>query len=223
MTVESLKPAEKTDEDGFLRKTDPQVFRIALSDGSLFSFKTAYLSPEYPVDTVYAPGRELSPAEVEALRFAAACYRTERAALRLTARAEQYTLGIARKLESRGHAASWVRAVVAVLSSEGILDDSRYASRWIQARLVRPSGASPRTLAESLRSRGLSRDAVQSAFSAVMDEEAEEALLRSCLEKNRRRPGPRFRAAGEGRLKQTLRYEGFSPDLLDRFQEEGLL
>jgi hypothetical protein len=43
------------------------------------------------------------------------------------------------------------------------------------------------------------------------------------LEKNRRRPSPRFRAAGEGRLKQSLRYEGFSPDVLERFQEEGLL
>jgi hypothetical protein len=28
---------------------------------------------------------------------------------------------------------------------------------------------------------------------------------------------------GEGRLKQSLRYEGFSPDILDRFYEEGLL
>ncbi|MDR2742652.1 MAG: RecX family transcriptional regulator [Treponema sp.] len=223
MTVESLKPADRTDEDGFLRKTDPEVFRIALSDGSLFSFKTGYLSPEYPMETVYALGRELSLVETEALRFAAACYRTERAALRLTARAEQYSFGIIRKLESRGHSASCVRAVVASLSSEGVIDDSRYASRWIQSRLVRPSGASPRVFTESLRSRGLSRSAVQSALSTVLDEEAEAALLRSYLEKNRRRPAPRFRAAGQGRLKQVLRYEGFSPDLLDRFQEEGLL
>jgi regulatory protein len=223
MTVESLKPAGKTDEDGFLRKADSQVFRIALSDGSLFSFKVCYLSPEYPMDAVYVPGRELSSPEAEALRFAAACYRTERAALRLTARAEQHSLGITRKLVSRGHAASCVRAVVASLSAGGILNDSRYASRWIQSRLVRPSGVSPRTLAESLRGRGLSRDAVQEAFSAVMDEETEAALLCSYLEKNRRRPGSRFRAAVEGRMKQALRYEGFSPELLDRFQEEGLL
>jgi regulatory protein len=223
MTVESLKPAEKTDKDGFLRKTDPQVFRIALSDGSLFSFKAGYLSSEYPMDTVYVPGRELFPAEAEALRFAAACYRAERAALRLTARAEQHSFGITRKLESRGYTVSCVRAVVASLSAEGVIDDGRYASRWIQSRLIRPAGVSPRALAESLRRRGLSRGAVQAALSAVLDEEAEAALLRSYLEKNRRRPGPRFRAAGEGRLKQVLRREGFSPDLLDRFREEGLL
>lgn len=223
MTVESLKTTEKTDGNGFLRKADPRVFRIALSDGSLFSFKSGYLSPEYPMDTVYVPGRELSPAEAEALRFAAACYRAERAALRLTARAEQNSFGMARKLGSRGYPASCVRAVVASLSSEGIIDDSRYASRWIQSRLSRPSGASPRTLAESLRRRGLSRDIVQEALAAALEGEAEAALLRSCLEKNRRRPGPRFRAAGEGRLRQILRYEGFSPEVLDRFQEEGLL
>jgi regulatory protein len=223
MTVVSLKPAGKTDEDGFLLKADPSVFRIALSDGSIFSFKTAYLSPEYPMDTVCIPGRELTAAEAESLRFAAACYRTERAALRLTARAEQHSFGISRKLESRGHSASCVRTVVADLASGGIINDSRYASRWIQSRLARPSGVSPRTLAESLRGRGLSRDAVQTALSAILEGEAEADLLRSYLEKNRRRPGPRFRAAGEGRLKQLLRYEGFSPDILDHFQEEGLL
>ncbi|MDR0759051.1 MAG: recombination regulator RecX [Treponema sp.] len=223
MTVVSLKPAEKTDDNGFLRKADPSVFRVALSDGSLFSFKTGYLSPEYPMEMVYIPGRELAPVEVETLRFAALCYRAERAVLRLTARAEQHSFGIARKLGSRGYAAPCIRAVVASLSSEGIIDDSRYASRWIQSRLSRPSGASPRTLAESLRRRGLSRDTVQEALSALLDEETETALLRSYLEKNRRRPGPRFRAVGEGRLKQSLRYEGFSPDILDRFYEEGLL
>jgi regulatory protein len=223
MTVESLKTAGKTDENGFLRKSDPQVFRIALSDGSLFSFKAGYLSSEYPLDTVYVPGRELFPAEAEALRFAAACYRAERAALRLTARAEQNSFGIARKLGSRGYPASCVRAVVASLSSDGIIDDSRYASRWLQSRLSRPSGASPRTFAESLRRRGLSRDTVHAALAVILDGETEAELLRSYLEKNRRRPGPRFRAAGEGRLRQILRYEGFSPDVLDRFREEGLL
>ncbi|MDR2070308.1 MAG: recombination regulator RecX [Treponema sp.] len=175
------------------------------------------------MDTVYIPERELSSLEAEALRFAAACYRAERAALRLTARAEQYSFGIARKLGSRGYAAPCVRAVVANLSSEGIVDDSRYAFRWIQSRLARPSGISPRTLAESLRRRGIPRDTVQEALSAALDGETEADLLRSYLEKNRRRPDPRFRAAGEGRLKQTLRYEGFSPDILDRFHEEGLL
>lgn len=223
MTVVSLKPAGKTDETGFLRKADPSVFRVALSDGSLFSFKAGYLSSEYPREMVYIPGRELAPVEVEALRFAAACYRAERAALRLTARAEQHSFGIARKLGSRGYAAPCIRAVVASLSSEGVIDDSRYASRWIQSRLSRPSGASPRTLIESLRRRGLSRDTVQEVLSAILDGETEAALLRSYLEKNRRRPGLRIRAAGEGRLKQTLRYEGFSPDVLDGFHEEGLL
>ncbi|MDR0376435.1 MAG: recombination regulator RecX [Spirochaetaceae bacterium] len=223
MTVVSLKLAEKTDERGLFRKIEGAVFRIALSDGSLFSFKSDYLFCECPVESVYIPGRELDSVEVEALRFAAACYRAERAVLRLTARAEQHSFGVVRKLGSRGYSAPCVRAVVAHLSALGVINDCRYASRWIQSRLSRSSGESPRTLSESLRGRGLSRSAVQEALAAVLDEEAEASLLHSYLEKNRRRPSPRFRAAGEGRLKQSLRYEGFSPDVLERFQEEGLL
>jgi regulatory protein len=223
MTVESIKTADKTTENGVLRKADPSVFRIALSDGALFSFKSDYLSPEYPLDLICVPGRELSMAEVEALRFAAACYRTERAALRLTARAEQYSFGITGKLERRGHAVSCVRAVIACLSAAGIINDNRYASRWILSRLSRPSGMSPRTLMVSLRRRGISRDTVQDALSAILDGETEAALLCSYLEKNRRRPNPHFRSAGKGRLKQVLRYEGFSPAVLERFQDEGLL
>jgi regulatory protein len=223
MTVVSLKPAEKIAENGFHRKADPSVFRVALSDGSLFSFKASYLSSQYPMDAIYSPGRELASVETEALRFAALCYRAERAALRLTARAEQYSFGIARKLRSRGYTAPCVRAVVASLCTEGIVDDSRYASCWIQSRLSRLSGASPRALTDSLRQRGLPRDAIQQALSVALDEETEAALLHSYLEKNRRRPSLRFRASGEGRLKQCLRYEGFSLDILDRFQEEGLL
>ncbi|MDR3130176.1 MAG: RecX family transcriptional regulator [Treponema sp.] len=189
----------------------------------MFSFKAAYLSSEYDVEQICIPERELSQAELEALNFASACYRTEQAALRLTARAEQYNFGLIRKLESRGHSASCVLAVVGVLSFEDIINDSRYASLWIQSHLARQSGVSPRALAESLRRRGLSRSAVQGALSSVLDEETEAALLRSYLEKNRRRPVSRFRAAEEGSLRQLLRYEGFSPDLIDRFREECIL
>jgi regulatory protein len=223
MTVESIKIAERSSENGILLKTDPSVYRIVLSDGALFSFKADYLPPECPLDQAYVPGRELSPDEVEALYFAASCYRTERAALRLTARAEQHSFGISRKLEQRGHTAPCVRAVVARLSSAGIVNDSRYASLWIQARLVRPSGATPRSLTESLRRRGLDRETVQTALAAALEGEAEADLLRACLEKNRRRPSLRFRSVGEGRLRQALRHEGFSPEVLDRFREEGLL
>jgi regulatory protein len=223
MTVESIKIAERSTENGVLLRADPSVFRIALSDGALFSFKADYLPPECPLESVYVPGRELSLAEAEALRFAAACYRTERAALRLTARAEQHSSGISRKLEQRGHTAPCVRAVAAWLSAANIINDSRYASRWIQARLSRSSGATPRSLSESLRRRGLGRETVRAALAAALEGEAEADLLRAYLEKNRRRPSLRFRSAGEGRLKQALRGEGFSPELLDRFREEGLL
>jgi regulatory protein len=175
------------------------------------------------MDSLCVPGRELSSLEAEALRFAAACYRAERAALRLTARAEQHSFGIARKLESRGHKSPCVRAVVAYLSSQSIIDDERYATRWLQSRLSRSAGTSPRVLIESLRRRGIARDVVQAAFDAIMDLETESALLRSYLEKNRRRPSPRYRAAEAGRyLGRSLRHEGFSAAVINLFREEDV-
>ena len=80
--------------------------------------------------------RELSSAEEDAFRFAAACYKAEKAAARLIARAEQNSFGLAAKLERRGHDTRAVKAVISVLSDRNLLDDARYAERWILSRLA---------------------------------------------------------------------------------------
>ncbi|MDR1618170.1 MAG: regulatory protein RecX, partial [Treponema sp.] len=80
---------------------ETELKRVELSDGSLFLLRACYLSGHFSGDC-FAGGDEISAAGEEALRFAAACFRAERAALRLVARAEQTVRGLSRKLERRG-------------------------------------------------------------------------------------------------------------------------
>jgi regulatory protein len=209
MTVVSLKV-------GTGSEAVPLVFRIGLADGSLFSFKLPYLPAELRGEDFFSPGRDLSSAEEEACRFAAACYRTERVALRLAARAEQTRRGIARKLELRGFTAPCIHAVVSYLEGRGIIDDERYAASWLRSRLGR-SAEGPRKLFVALRQRGISSADAGEALKTVLDFPAESALLNRYLKKNRRPNSKEERF-----LKRQLKYEGFSPAVIEAAGEEEL-
>jgi regulatory protein len=192
----------------------PSVLRIGLSDGSLFSFKIPYLPAELQGEDFFSPGRELSSGEEEACRFAAACYRTERAALRLVARAEQTCRGIAHKLELRGFAASCVQAVVSRLEDLEILDDERYAALWLHARLARSASEGPRKLLAALRRRGIQSGAAEAALKKVLDFQTESALLRGYLKKNLPRA-----PQNDNFLRKQLKYEGFSVPVIEAVWE----
>jgi regulatory protein len=207
MTVVSIKTAGP--------EAGPLISRIGLSDGSLFSFNHTYLPPFWQDEAFFLPGRELEGDAVEAVRFAAACFRTERAALRLVARAEQTGAGLARKLEHRGHSPACIRAVIAHLEELEILSDQRYALLWLQSRLVRDA-RSPLQLLTALSNRGIDRDTARTALKSALDFEQESALLRRYLAKKR--------LSGAGKdsfLKQRLKHEGFSPAVLEWFWEEN--
>jgi regulatory protein len=217
--------------------------RIELSDGSLFSFKTCYVSPVFFDDTHYVPGIGISADEAEAFRFAAACLRTEKAALGLVARAEQCVFGLSRKLERGGHPAASVRAVLARLTELEIVDDSRFARLWVQSRLNRRTDT-PRKLLAGLCSRGIDRDVAEKALKTGLHFEAEKTLLYHYIEKNRLfepqpESSPEDRAEntlpggqkckGNGwqcsadlvSLKFKLKSEGFSPAVIQYFWEEN--
>jgi regulatory protein len=193
--------------------THPETARIALSDGREFSLGLSYLPPFYQERVFSFTGREISSDEEEVLRFAAACFRAERAALRLVARAEQTGFGISRKLERRGHASACVRAVVARLTESGIVNDRRFAALWIQSRLTR-NAESPLHLIRALCSRGIDRDDAAEALKAVLGLEQESALLKRYLEKKYPQETKTYP------LKQTLKHEGFSPAVIQSFWEE---
>jgi regulatory protein len=190
--------------------------RIELSDGSLFSFKTCYL----PLVFNTTEGIEINEAEEESLRFASACLRAEKTALRLIARAEQTCLGLMRKLEKRGHDSACVRGVISQLCESGLLDDRRYARLWLDARISRQS-TSPRRLLIALSSRSIDRDDTAFALKEALDEEAEFLLLKRYAEKLQRKRKNNSNDDDDGpSLKYLLKNEGFSSLAIQRFLNE---
>jgi regulatory protein len=204
-------------------KADPVIFRIGLSDGSLFSFNSVYLSHSFWGRDYFFPGKEISPEEEIALRFAADCFRAERVALRLVARAEQTRAGITRKLEQRGHESSHIQAVVSYLTGLKIVDDRRFARRWIQSRLYRGAD-SPLRLIAGLCRQGINRSTAQSACKLILDFEQETALLQKFITK--RYPAAGNSACGNPPDQQArffrgqLKREGFSAQVLEWYWED---
>jgi regulatory protein len=201
--------------------TGAGLTRIALSDGSLFSFRDSYLA-EFPgerpdsgrIDRLVA-GEEISAGEEGAFRFAATCLRAERAALRLTARAEQTVMGLSRKLARRGFEAPCIQAVLRHLGALDLVDDRRFAGRWLQSRLARQREP-PRRLLAGLRNRGIGREDAEEALKAALNFQAEATLLRGYIEKLRLSPA----ADGIRSLKYRLRGEGFSAPVIQDYWEE---
>ena len=194
------------------------VFRLELSDGSLFSFKSCYLSSPYIADD-YAAGREISADEEEAFRFASACLRAEKRALQLIARAEQNVFGLSRKLEKRGHDPGCVRAVISWLCESGLLDDRRYARLWLESRISRQA-ASPRRLLAALRSRSIDRHDAEAALRETLDDEAERQLLERYVQKLRRKGANSDTEAAVRSFRYTLKSEGFSPQVIENFLDQ---
>jgi regulatory protein len=193
------------------------VVKIGLSDGSSRAVKFCYLHDYCENPAIWEVGREVSPAEEEVLGFAASCYRAERAGRRLIARAEQNSAGLSRKLERRGYGSACVSEVISYFTGLDLLNDSRFAERWLRARLARKTGKTPgpRGLRSMLMSRGIGRDAAGAALEKVLDDEAEWELLLSFVKK-----APPVKTSGVYPLRNRLRYEGFSSSIVNRFFEE---
>jgi regulatory protein len=208
MTLVSIKPG-----------TGAELKRIKLSDGSLFSLRTSYLTGPYDgdFDGRFIEGGEISAGEEGALRFAAACLRTERTALRLIARAEQTAPGLALKLKRRGFESSCISAVLRRLEDLGIVDNRRFAVLWVQSRLARRA-ESPRRLLSALRSRGIGQDDAEAALKSLLDFQNESALLQGYLQK--RRLFPAGEQTGDRSLKYLLKSEGFSSAVIQNYWEE---
>jgi regulatory protein len=192
------------------------LIRLGLSDGALFSLRSLYLPHLFQGGGYFFPGKEISAEEDAALRFAAGCYRAERAALRLIARAEQCRAGLGRKLEQRGHGADHAHAAVSCLTELGLLDDRRFAERWIRSRLCR-GAESPLRLINGLCRRGIDRNVAREARKAVLDLDLETELLGKFIAKK----CPAGRGQDSQFLRALLRREGFSPQALEQYWDEG--
>jgi len=149
--------------------------------------------------------------EEEALPFDADCIKAEKIALRLIARAEQSVAGLTAKLEKRGIDPSTTRQVIFSLQNRELLDDARYAERWIHAHLKVKKPLSPLWFLASLKKRGVRREICLDAIGKVLDEDTEYSLL------------IRFIGGMDTLTKETvplrtkLRREGFSPEAINKF------
>ena len=153
--------------------------------------------------------------------------KAEKTALRLIARAEQCSAGLARKLEKRKHDPAVIREVISKLIELKLLNDSRFARLWLQSRLR--FTRTPRRLLASLCARGIDRDEAESAIKEVLDAETEKTLLARFVKKSarklrnmRRKPGNN---EGKGEnvtrsLKFLLKGEGFSAAAIEEYLEE---
>jgi regulatory protein len=197
---------------------DVFLLRIGLSDGSLFSFKTVYLPPGFPVDSDTAVGAEVSADEALALRYAAGCYRAERAALALVARAEQTRLGLSRKLERKGMSSVHVRAALDYLEEIGLVSDERFAALWLEAKLrhvspERPGKLTPRKLFASLLGRAVPADIVRKTL--ALDSGTERDMLASYLAGT----FPDF-DKDDVSVRQRLKEAGFSSSAIRAYWED---
>ena len=202
MTVVSLKTG-----------TDPDVLRIGLSDGSLFSLRLSYVQSAYQDPSLYNIDTEISQVHGDNLRFAAACFRCERVALELVARAEQNSYGMRQKLEKRGHSQGCVKMVLSRLTGLEIIDDARFSERWLSGRVNCLNGT-PFKLLGGLCGRGISRDTASRAVKSVITPEVEYELIQAFVRKKRlTRDDPYI-------FKMKLLAEGFSKSAISRLIEE---
>jgi regulatory protein len=214
MTLVSLKSGT---ENG------AEFIKVTLSDDSSFSLKTCYLPQTVSDPFLWETGKEISSVEEEDLRFAAACYRAERAALRLIARAEQTETGLSLKLERRGHDRASVSAVVSRFVSLGLINDERYAELWIRSRLARRGGKipSPRRLLAALRNRGIDSSGAGKVLKKTLDTETELALLTRYMEHPPWGTGNSLQPPSSGfSTRARLKFEGFSQAVLSIYFED---
>ena len=140
---------------------------------------------------------------------AVVCSRTEKAALRLIARAEQNSNGLRLKLESRGYKKECINTVIEKLTGLNLINDSRYANLWLQSRLHLTR--SPRRLLAGLCGRGISRREAETALKNVLNDETEFSLLVRFADKYKRK------IKDKKELKYFLKSESFSAQAIEEF------
>ena len=184
------------------------AIKAELSDGSSFFVLADCLYKESADYT----GRELSAGEEEAFRFAAVCYKAEKAALRLIARAEQNSFGLTAKLVRHGFNTAVAKSVISRLLDRNLLDDTRYAELWIRSRLASVKAPSPKWLLAGLSKKGIGKKCSLKALEKVLDPETEYTLLLKYLSKARFPESKELISA-----RTQLKHKGFSSTAVSRY------
>jgi regulatory protein len=127
---------------------------------------------------------------------------------------------LATALEKRRVPEAAAAAVLDRLSEVGLIDDSAYASAWVDGRR-RGRGLSRQAMRRELRSRGVPAAEAESAV-AVVDDEQEERNARELVERKLAAGRSLEPATGTRRLTGMLLRRGYSTSLATRVIREAL-
>ncbi len=128
------------------------------------------------------------------------------AALTLLARRDWLTGELGARLHSAGGDSQAIAGVIAELVQERLLDDTRYAERYVASRAERGQG--PLRIAADLASLGAARDLIEAAIEAGPDWRA----VASAVRRRKFGDGPPDSWAEKARQARFLQYRGFSSD-----------
>jgi regulatory protein len=190
--------------------------------GTSLIIGTAYLPPEFSRSSLCA-GSCIGPELYPVLEQAAECWKAEKAALALIARAEQCSWNLCRKLEKKKITSEIIHIVVPRLLDLNLVNDRRFAELWLKTR-IKGGTKGPRTLRLLLRARGIDRITADAALAASLTAEDETALLRRCLDKAEGRkicPGKGGKNSADQKtaIRFFLKQEGFSAEIINRYLE----
>ncbi len=192
--------------------TDPDVLKVGLSDGSFFYVRMSYIPYNA---SLLSPEKTLSEEEVELLQFSSLCYRAERLALKLIARAEQSSGGLAVKLKKRGFSDVVVSTVLERLQRLNFINDYRFAEHWLHEQIhINPSG--PRYLIGKLQKRGIPIQIAHTVVFQIIVADTEEQLLQKYVEKKIKSCD----SMNDSKLISLLHKAGFSTQSINNYRKE---
>lgn len=164
-------------------------------------FKSADDPPDHPLERKGSAQRSAKGSERTGDQA------VEAAAVRLLARREHSVVELGRKLQSKGHEAAAVDAVVAKLRDKKLVSDDRFTSSFVHHHAQRGQG--PIRIRTELRRQGITDESIEVQLrSTDLDWNAIAADVRQ------RKFGAALPRSMAERAKQTrfLQYRGFSSD-----------
>jgi regulatory protein len=131
---------------------------------------------------------------------------TRLAAVKMLARRDLASGELAARLDEKGYDSGVSRTAVAELSTEGSVNDERFAHSYVGFQAARGHG--PLRIAAQLRARGLAPELVTAALESGPDW----AALAAKARRARFGPAPPAKWADKARQARFLQYRGFSSD-----------
>jgi regulatory protein len=183
------------------------------------------VSEDVAADLRLRVGREIESDRLREIAEAEEIHKAYESALRsleVRARTERE---IRQKLSRAGFEESTINAVVAKLTDLNLLDDSAFATQWVEAR-TRPEGSRPvgrRRIAQELFQKGVDKELTQEVLADVSEDDEYALALAAARKKVRAVPStPELLLAERRKLAGFLQRRGFGWTVVKRVMDDVL-